>query len=175
MFSELLVSGEVAAGLPEGYELRPLRRADFRRGYLDVLRVTGKVGAVGERAWEERFEWLRRNNETYYILVIVNEEERVVAGGTLMVERKFTNNCSLIGHIEDVAVARTEKGKKMGLRMLDALTHISKELGCIRSIVGCAEQNDAFHAQRGFVKEGIVMVLKHALPRSRSPAVINKF
>ncbi|KAK3064325.1 hypothetical protein LTS18_008221 [Coniosporium uncinatum] len=89
LFSPLLMSVEVAGGLPEGYTARPLRRSDFGRGYLDVLRVIGKVGAVGERAWGERFEWLKRNNDTYYVVVILNEEDRVVAGGTLMVERKL--------------------------------------------------------------------------------------
>lgn len=39
------------------------------------------------------------------------------------------NNLALNGRIEDIAVARDQKGKKMGLRILEALVHISCQAG----------------------------------------------
>lgn len=40
------------------------------------------------------------------------------------------NNLASNGRIEDIAVARDQKGKRMGLRILESLVHISCELGC---------------------------------------------
>jgi len=40
------------------------------------------------------------------------------------------NNFATNGKIEDIAVARDQKGKRMGLRILESLVHISTEVGC---------------------------------------------
>jgi hypothetical protein len=40
------------------------------------------------------------------------------------------NNLATNGRIEDIAVAREQKGKKFGLRILEALIHISAKSGC---------------------------------------------
>jgi len=48
LFSEDLISPEVAAQLPEGYKIRPLQRSDYAAGFLDVLRVLTTVGDVTE-------------------------------------------------------------------------------------------------------------------------------
>jgi glucosamine-phosphate N-acetyltransferase len=72
------------------------------------------------------------------------------------------NNLATNGRIEDIAVARDQKGKRMGLRLLEALVHISSEAGCPKTVVNCSEANEAFHAQLGFVKEGTVMTLHHS-------------
>ena len=40
------------------------------------------------------------------------------------------HNIATNGRIEDIAVARDQKGKKMGLRILEALVHLSVEAGC---------------------------------------------
>lgn len=71
-------------------------------------------------------------SSTYYILVVVNPEDRIVASGTLMMERKFVHNLGIVGHVEDLAVARDQKGKKMGLRVLEALVHVAQTVGCYK-------------------------------------------
>lgn len=76
--------------LPEGYSVRPLSKADYHKGYLDVLRVQEKVGWIGEKEWDERCEWLYEKGQgTYYTVVICDKGERVVAIGTLLIERKL--------------------------------------------------------------------------------------
>jgi glucosamine-phosphate N-acetyltransferase len=42
------------------------------------------------------------------------------------------NNLAANGRIEDIAVARDQKGKKMGLRILEALVHLSSGAGCLK-------------------------------------------
>jgi glucosamine-phosphate N-acetyltransferase len=126
------MSEKVLADLPAGYTMRPLCRSDYHRGYMDVLRVVGRTGWVGEDIWDERCEWLRSQSSTYYILVVVNEQDKVIATGTCMMERKFIHNMGVVGHIEDLAVARDQKGKKMGLRVLEALVHVATCHGCYK-------------------------------------------
>jgi hypothetical protein len=40
------------------------------------------------------------------------------------------NNLATNGRIEDIAVAKDVKGMKLGLRILEALVHVSVEAGC---------------------------------------------
>ncbi|KAF2396504.1 acyl-CoA N-acyltransferase [Trichodelitschia bisporula] len=161
LFNSQLVSRKVAEDLPEGYSIRPLCRSDYDRGYMDLLRVLGRTGWVSEQAWDERCEWLRSMAKTYYIVVILDAGERVVASGTMFLERKFVQGMGVVGHVEDIAVAKDQKGKKMGLRVLEALVYVAQVAGCYKTMVNCTEANEAFHKQCGFAREGSQMVLHH--------------
>jgi glucosamine-phosphate N-acetyltransferase len=77
------------------------------------------------------------------------------------------NNLATNGRIEDIAVARDQKGKKMGLRILQALVHFSTTAGCHKTIVNCSEANEAFHGQYGFVRDGSHMILHHGSASGR--------
>lgn len=38
----------------------------------------------------------------------------------------------LVGHIEDIAVAKDQQGKKLGLRMIQALDFVAEKVGCYK-------------------------------------------
>jgi hypothetical protein len=104
---------------------------------MDLMRVAGRIGRVSEDMWAERCEWLRSMTSTYFIVVITapnmdGTDEKVVATGTVFFEHKFLHGLGVVGHIEDIAVARDQKGKKMGLRILEALTFAASERGCYK-------------------------------------------
>lgn len=132
LFPTSLISAEVAAQLPEDYTIRPLRRSDFKRGYLDVLRVLTTVGDITEEAWDKRFDWISSRNDEYYLLVIIDGKDRVVGTGSLIVERKFIHTLGLVGHIEDIAVEKDQQGKKLGLRIIQALDHVACSVGAYK-------------------------------------------
>lgn len=59
-------------------------------------------------------------------------EGRIVGTGALVVERKFIHNLGMVGHIEDIAVARDQQGKKLGLRIIQALDFVAEKVGCYK-------------------------------------------
>lgn len=132
LFPVSLISAEVAAQLPQDYTIRPMRRSDYKRGYLDVLRVLTTVGEISEEAWDKRFDWISSRNDEYYMLVIVDGSDRVVGTGSLIVERKFIHSLGLVGHIEDIAVEKDQQGKKLGLRIIQALDHVACSVGAYK-------------------------------------------
>ena len=121
--------------LPAGYTIRPLRRSDFRRGYLDVLRVLTTVGEVSDEQWDQRYDWISARNDEYYLLVVCDEAERIVGTGSLIVERKFIHSLGLVGHIEDIAVEKGQQGKKLGLRIIQALDYVAANVGCYKVFI----------------------------------------
>jgi glucosamine-phosphate N-acetyltransferase len=55
-----------------------------------------------------------------------------VGTGALIVERKFIHELGLVGHIEDIAVAKDQQGKKLGLRIIQALDFVAEKVGCYK-------------------------------------------
>ncbi len=90
LFSSELVSPDVAAVLPAGYRVRALRRTDYHSGFLDCLRVLTTVGDITEAQFQERYDWISRQDGGYFILVIEDTNVgKVVGTGALLVERKL--------------------------------------------------------------------------------------
>jgi glucosamine-phosphate N-acetyltransferase len=92
LFSAEYLSPEVQAALPEGYKLRALQRTDYDAGFLDCLRVLTSVGDISKEKFEERFDWVSRQDGTYFLIVIEDTNTsppRIVGTGGLLVERKL--------------------------------------------------------------------------------------
>jgi glucosamine-phosphate N-acetyltransferase len=132
LFPPSLISPEILSVLPESYTARPLRRSDFHLGYLDVLRVLTTVGDITEAMWNERYDYLYKRNDEYYLIVICDGADKIVGTGSLIVERKFIHSLGLVGHIEDIAVAQDQQGKKLGLRIIQTLDYVAAKVGCYK-------------------------------------------
>ncbi|EON97044.1 putative glucosamine 6-phosphate n-acetyltransferase protein [Phaeoacremonium minimum UCRPA7] len=169
LFGDDLVAPHVASVLPEGYKVRALRRSDYNSGYLDCLRVLTTVGEISEAQFQERYDWISRQDGGYYILVIEDASgTKVVGTGALIVERKFIHNLGLVGHIEDIAVAKDQQGKKLGLRIIQALDYIAEQVGCYKTILDCSEANEGFYVKCGFRRAGLEMAHYYEGDKSKS-------
>ncbi|OCL08352.1 acyl-CoA N-acyltransferase [Glonium stellatum] len=160
LFSATLISPEVQSILPKGYTCRPLQRSDFKHGHLDVLRDLAHVGDITEEQWTERYDWMSKCNGTYFVLVIVDKNReggKIVGTGTLVVEKKFLYKLGTQGHIEDVAVAVGEQGKKFGVRLLQGLDFIAEQVGCYKTILDCSQEKEGFYVKCGYGKAGSEM------------------
>ncbi|KAI9163630.1 glucosamine-phosphate n-acetyltransferase [Paramyrothecium foliicola] len=168
IFSADLISPEVAAALPEGYQLRALRSTDYATGFLDCLRVLTTVGEFSEEQFREQYKTMSAQGG-YYIIVIEDTnragEAKIVGTGALIVERKFLG---AVGHIEDIAVAKDQQGKKLGLRLIQALDYVAEKVGCYKSILDCSEANEGFYVKCGFRRAGLQMAHYYEGGKSKS-------
>ncbi|CAG8573567.1 8508_t:CDS:2, partial [Funneliformis mosseae] len=145
LFTSKLISPEVQAALPKGYTIRPLASDDYERGFLDVLSVLTVIGNITKAQFLGTLTAqtcsLTSHNHEYFTLVIVSPQNRIVGAGTIFVERKFIRNTGLVGHIEDIAVDKNQQGKKLGLRIIQALKYTGAKTGCYKVILDCSEKN----------------------------------
>ena len=42
------------------------------------------------------------------------------------------HNLGMVGHIEDIVVNKDQQGKKLGLRVIEALDYIAERIGCYK-------------------------------------------
>lgn len=89
LFSPTLISPTIAASLPPSYEIRPLRKEDYARGFLDCLRVLTQVGEISEEKFNAQFEWMNTSGKDSYYVVVIDNGDRIVGTGALLVERKL--------------------------------------------------------------------------------------
>ena len=133
LFSPELIPTDVVKALPEGYSIRPLEPRDYHLGFLTTLSVLTTIGDISEASFLERFQYLHSTAAgTYYLIVVLDGRGEVVGTGALVVERKFIHGLGLVGHIEDIAVNKDQQGKKLGLRIIQALDAVGEKVGCYK-------------------------------------------
>ncbi|KAG6894636.1 hypothetical protein C0993_011086 [Termitomyces sp. T159_Od127] len=160
LFSPNLISLEVRNALHPDVHIRPLASSDYRRGHLQVLSVLTSAPDPGEDAWRAHFNFLRDSGRTYYTVVIVDKaSDQIVGLGTVFLERKFQRGISCVGHIEDIAVDERQQGKKLGLRIIQALTYISENSGAYKTILNCSDKNIPFYEKCGYEKKENEMMI----------------
>jgi len=171
LFPEELVPQHIKDELPPELHMRPLASTDYERGHLSVLSVLTQAPDVGAEAWAAQFHAMRTEPATYYILVVVSREtDQIVGVGGVFLERKFLRGLGRVGHIEDIAVAREMQGKKLGLRIIQALTHISETVGCYKTILNCTDANAPFYEKCGYERREVEMAKYAAnVGRARTP------
>jgi glucosamine-phosphate N-acetyltransferase len=131
--------------------LRPLKRDDFAKGYLNLLAQLTVVGDVSKEQYEQRFDKMKSCYNTYFILVVEDlEKSRVCATITHVYEQKFLRNTSSRGRIEDVVVDEQYRGKKLSKLLLDVAVQLSKLLGCYKLSLECKDHLKKLYQQFGF-------------------------
>src|SRR5882757_3075144 len=121
--------------------MRPLARTDLHRGYLSVLSILTSAPDISEARYTQTFDAMH-SSKIYFSLVIVSRvTDKIVGAGTVFIEQKFIRNLGIVGHIEDIVVDTSMQGRKLGLRIINALTGISEALGCYKTILNCNDDN----------------------------------
>ena len=54
------------------------------------------------------------------------------------------HECGKVGHIEDISVAKSEQGKKLGYYLVTSLTKVAQENDCYKVILDCSLKMLAF-------------------------------
>ncbi|KAN0089618.1 glucosamine 6-phosphate acetyltransferase [Hyaloscypha variabilis] len=161
LFSPHLISPTVTSSLPPGYTIRPLSRDDYHKGFFACIQVLTSTGDISEARFLERYDYMKSLGVHYFVIIERQEEDgsggTIVGTGTLMVERKFIHDLGSVAHIEEIAIRKEEQGKGLGLKMLNALSSIAKEVGCYKSILGCSPANEGFYEKCGFKRGGLDM------------------
>ncbi|KAJ1306763.1 hypothetical protein OPQ81_007749 [Rhizoctonia solani] len=169
LFDPALIPDEVRKVLAEGLHLRPLASTDDSRGLFPVLSTLSPSPTPARDDFAAHFQHMKRYPGIYYVIVIIDtSNDQVVGTGTVFLEHKLIRNLGLVGHIEDIVVSPKMQGKKLGLRIINTLTHISENQGAYKTILNCSNENIPFYQKCGFKQKENEMA-KYAEPKPPSP------
>jgi GNAT superfamily N-acetyltransferase len=85
------------------------------------------------------------------------QAEKIERAADFDITTSSIHNLGLVGHIEDIAVAKDQQGKKLGLRIIQALDFVAENVGCYKTILDCSEANEGFYVKCGFKRAGLEM------------------
>ena len=82
-------------------------------------------------------------------------EDKIVAYGSIVIENKIRGD--IAGHIEDIVVDTTVRGKMVGAQLVKELVDIGKTKGCYRITLFCDEKLIKFYERNGFKVNNVMM------------------
>ncbi|CAF0879067.1 unnamed protein product [Brachionus calyciflorus] len=147
-------SQENLVDLGDDLVLRPLKRDDFGRSYMNLLSHLTEIGDVNQQDYEKRFDQMKQADNTYFICVVEDvKNQKVVASLTLVYEQKFIRHTGSRGRFEDMVVDVDYRGKKLSKLLLDVLIQVSQILGCYKISLECKDPLRKHYEQFGFCLE----------------------
>ncbi|MDC0389533.1 GNAT family N-acetyltransferase [Flavobacteriaceae bacterium] len=92
------------------------------------------------------------------ILIVVEINNIIVGVASLYIIEKLTRK---MGLIEDVAVDSNQRGKGIGIKLIQNLTSEAKNMGCDKIVLNSSKDNISFYEKSGFKVNEIQMVLRN--------------
>ncbi|KAK1922459.1 acyl-CoA N-acyltransferase [Papiliotrema laurentii] len=159
LFDPSLIPESIKQDLGDDLTIRPLASSDHARGHLDILAVLTVAPQLSPEVYGATFDALKAAKNTYFTVVIVqNSTDKIVASGSVVLERKFLRSAGTIGHIEDIAVSKSMQGRKLGIKLINALDAIGQRMGCYKIILDCSKDNIPFYEKCGYTHKEFQMV-----------------
>ncbi|KFG79569.1 putative glucosamine 6-phosphate N-acetyltransferase [Metarhizium anisopliae] len=157
LFPASLISPEVASSLPEGFTIRPLEKGDYAKGFLACLHDLTWTGDQTEHEFNERYDEMDTHGKGPYYYVVIEHAGRIVGTGAVVVEKKFIWNRASVGHVEEICIAKAYQAKGLGLKMINALDSVARNVGCTKSLLNCDAAKSGFYRKCGYASAGMEM------------------
>ncbi|KAG9439756.1 hypothetical protein H6P81_019921 [Aristolochia fimbriata] len=138
--------------------IRRLQLSDKSKGFVELLNQLTLSDSISDMDFAVRFQELNSCGDDHFIYVIEDDRVgKIIATGTLFIEKKFIRNCGKVGHIEDVVVDSSARGKRLGQKIIHFLSERAKSVGCYKVILDCDDKNRGFYQKCGFKEKGVQM------------------
>lgn len=104
---------------------------------------------------DKDLSWKNFTSNTSANSIVGIYENKVVAYGSVVIENKIRGD--IAGHIEDVVVDTSVRGKMVGVKLVKELVDIGKSKGCYRITLFCDEKLIKFYERNGFRVNNVIM------------------
>ena len=88
----------------------------------------------------------------------IDKSFEIVGSGTIIIEQKIIRGGKSVGHIEDIVVKKSFRGKKISQNILNLLKDYAEKKNCYKVILDCVEDVVPVYKSNGFEVKGVQMV-----------------
>ncbi len=135
----------------ESFTIRSVELRDLK----DVLSVLHQLSPLSDGEVEGEITELQpvlekivKNKD--YSMLVCEDHGKVIGTATLLLQQNLSHKGRSYGHIENVVVDSSYRGKGIGLMLVKALVEKGKEAGCYKIILSCASAQIPFYQKIGF-------------------------
>lgn len=138
----------------EGLIIRKAKPEDAK-DLLKVLENLSSTKGLSVYRAEEIFDFILPN--PVYSIFVAEVKGKVVGSVTLLLERKLIHDGGIVGHIEDVVVAKKYSGSGIGTELVGFVLGVAKSKKCYKVILDCSREFVPFYEKAGFKEYGVQM------------------
>jgi glucosamine-phosphate N-acetyltransferase len=130
---------------------RAIEKADLD----NVFVLLNQLKEKDVKSIDKDSSWENFTSNTSANSIVGIYEDKIVAYGSIVVENKIRGD--IAGHIEDIVVDTTVRGKMVGVQLVKELVDIGKTKGCYRITLFCDEKLIKFYERNGFKVNNVMM------------------
>ena len=130
---------------------RAIEKADLD----NVFVLLNQLKEKDVKSIDKDSSWENFTSNTSANSIVGIYEDKIVAYGSIVVENKIRGD--IAGHIEDIVVDTTVRGKMVGVQLVKELVEIGKTKGCYRITLFCDEKLIKFYERNGFKVNNVMM------------------
>jgi glucosamine-phosphate N-acetyltransferase len=135
--------------------IRLLRMEDFNQFMPIINAFTRFPEEVSYDKFKFWFENTPPNIHTF-----VYEMDGIIYGtARAVIEHKFSNNLSMCGHLEDVAVMPKFRNQGVARDLADHIVNFCWKSGCYKIVLNCTEDLAPLYVKSGFKPKGLEMTI----------------
>lgn len=135
----------------EKYNIRQLTLNDYEK-YKILINEFRKTEYT-KIQFENTLDYINNFSEIW----IIEYNSDIITTGTIIYEKKFIYNNSILGHIEDICVKEEYKKMGFGKKMVKYLMTRAKEKGVYKITLDCNENNIEFYKKCNLENRGYQM------------------
>ena len=130
---------------------RLIERKDLKVVFplLNQLTIIDHSSRDKDKCWDK---FIYNNASTSIVGIHKN---KIIAYGSIIIENKIRGGSS--GHIEDIVVDKSVRGKNIGVKLIEELIKIGKSKDCYRITLFCKKSLINFYNKNGFNEDYIAM------------------
>lgn len=127
---------------------RLLEEEDYNKGFLDVVNYfTKSKKKVNFNDFRNHYNKVINQNSLVYVAEYNN---KIIGTAKLLIEYKFHNNLTKMGHLEDVVVNEKYRGYSIGKKLVTLLINEAKKQNCYKVTLCSSKKNKEFYIKCGF-------------------------
>ncbi|MGI9554538.1 MAG: GNAT family N-acetyltransferase [Vampirovibrionia bacterium] len=93
------------------------------------------------------YRMTKSNSEVW---LLINDDNSIVGSATILYEHKFIHNGGIVGHIEDLVIKESCRGRGHGKYLLEFLRDRSEKKGCYKIVLNSEKNTEKFYKKAGF-------------------------
>ena len=121
----------------------------------DVFLLLNQLKEKDVDSIDKESSWKNFISNTSANSIVGIYEDKIIAYGSIVIENKVRGD--IAGHIEDIVVDTTVRGKMVGVKLVKELVDIGKTKGCYRITLFCDEKLVKFYERSGFKVNNVMM------------------
>ncbi len=137
----------------------PNNISNIKSSYLELLSQLTTVEQIENLLFLENINKISKIG-SIMVGYVGNPEHKnfqIIASGTIIIEPKIIWGGRNVGHIEDIVVTQSQRGKGFSQTILNELKNIAITNNCYKVILNCTEQVKKVYDKNSFEVKGLQM------------------